>query len=80
MSRLSYLTRRGGGQYYVQLRMPARSGTLPLLRFSLSTSDPVEARTALFKTLTWLMPYRDAQLDFGHFGQALIQNIGSEAM
>ena len=61
VARLSYLTRRDGGRYYLQMRMPARAcgrGS-SLLRVSLGTSDYREARLILAGALTWLIPMRD---------------------
>lgn len=58
---LSYLTRRGGGRYYLQIRMPPGPTWPALLRLSLHTSDAKVARRNLCNALTWLMPFRDAE-------------------
>jgi hypothetical protein len=56
ISRLSYLTRRAGGVYYLQIRMPLLSGTGALFRFSLRTRDYRQARQILVRRLVWLLP------------------------
>jgi integrase len=60
MGRLSYLTRRAGGVYYLQMRMPSLAGALPLFRFSLRTRDYRQARRILLQRLVWLLPLADA--------------------
>ncbi len=61
MTRFSYLTRRQGGVYYLQIRLPqaVRPGT-KLARFSLFTRDYRQARTAVLAHLAWLIPMKDA--------------------
>ena len=60
MGRISYLTRRGGGVYYVQLRHRPDVGLIALCRFSLHTCDHRVARRRLVQRLAWLIPIRDA--------------------
>lgn len=60
MPRLPYLTRRAGGRFYLQIRMPPGSAWPRLLRLSLGTNDPKIARRSLCHALVWLMSFRDA--------------------
>ena len=60
LANLSYLTRRGAGRYYLQIRMPPGPSWPALLRLSLHTSDARLARRNLCNALAWLIPLRDA--------------------
>ncbi|MCK9916499.1 site-specific integrase [Microbacteriaceae bacterium K1510] len=56
MARPSYLSRRPGGRYYLQIRLGKRAAALygrPVLRASLRTSDFDEARKRLMDSLGW---------------------------
>jgi integrase len=57
MARPSYLSRRDGGRYYLQLRLPPNAFALygrAILRASLRTSDFNEARRRLVDNLGWV--------------------------
>jgi hypothetical protein len=56
MARPSYLGRREGGRYFMQIRLGKRSAALyggPILRASLRTADFAEARRRLVDGLDW---------------------------
>ena len=56
MARPSYLGRRAGGRYFMQIRLGKPSATLyggPILRASLRTADFAEARRRLMDGLGW---------------------------
>jgi integrase len=56
MARPSYLGRREGGRYFMQIRLGKRSAALyggPILRASLKTADFAEARRRLVDGLAW---------------------------
>jgi integrase len=57
----SYLTRRSGGVYYLQIRVPKLFGqSSKLWRFSLFVRDYRSARRAVLPYLSWLLPMKDA--------------------
>lgn len=73
MARPSYLARRGGGRYYLQIRLgkqPAKNFGLALLRVSLRTSDFDEARRRLVDNLGWVQELIEAP-DLESFGAML---------
>jgi hypothetical protein len=56
MARPSYLGRREGGRYFMQIRLGKPSAVIygsPVLRASLSTADFAEARRRLMDGLSW---------------------------
>src|SRR5258708_23784304 len=56
MARPSYLGRREGGRYFMQIRLGKPSATLyggPILRASLKTADFAEARRRVMDGLGW---------------------------
>jgi hypothetical protein len=63
MARPSYLSRREGGRYYLQIRLgkvaKARYGR-DFLRASLRTADYAEARKRLANAMTWIREMVDA--------------------
>jgi integrase len=63
MARPSYLSRRDGGRYYLQLSLPKTAAALyggRILRASLRTSDFSEARKRLMGSLGWARELIDA--------------------
>ena len=61
---MTYLARRAGGVFYVQVRVRFFSGTRTLLRYSLRTASYAEAKTRLFAYLRWLLPMQNpAEID-----------------
>ncbi|WBL77245.1 tyrosine-type recombinase/integrase [Bradyrhizobium xenonodulans] len=63
MARPSYLARRAGGRYFLQIRLGKRAAELfqlPLLRVSLRTSDFAEARRRLVDNLGWVLELIEA--------------------
>ena len=64
MATMTYLARRSGGLFYVQVRVRFFSGTRTLLRFSLRTASYAEAKTRLCAYLRWLLPMQNpAEID-----------------
>lgn len=63
MARSSYLSRRDGGRYYLQMRLRSFSPGLPsrLVRFSLGTSDYDTARHLLADRMRWLLPLQTSK-------------------
>ena len=56
MARPSYLGRREGGRYFLQIRLGKPAASLyggPILRASLRTADFAEARRRLMDSLVW---------------------------
>ena len=56
MARPSYLGRREGGRYFMQIRLGKPAASLyggPILRASLRTADFAEARRRLMDSLAW---------------------------
>jgi hypothetical protein len=63
MTRPSYLSRRDGGRYYLQLRLPKTAAALygrRILRASLRTGEFGEARRRLMDNLAWARELIDA--------------------
>jgi integrase len=63
MARPSYLCRREGGRYYLQIRVGKPAAALygrPILRASLRTADFVEGRRRLMDSLGWARELIDA--------------------
>ncbi|CUT13658.1 MULTISPECIES: site-specific integrase [Bradyrhizobium] len=63
MARPSYLARRAGGRYFLQIRLGKRAAELfqrPLLRVSLRTADFAEARRRLVDNLGWVLELIEA--------------------
>jgi integrase len=63
MARPSYLSRREGGRYYLQVRMPEDAKELygrPILRAFLRTSNFTEARRRLMDNIGWVRELIDA--------------------
>ena len=63
MARPSYLARRTGGRYFLQIRLGKRAAELfqlPLLRVSLRTADFAEARRRLVDNLGWVLELIEA--------------------
>lgn len=63
MSRPSYLSRRGDGGYFIQIRLGKPAADLfglPLFRVSLRTSNYAEARRRLVNNLPWVQELIDA--------------------
>lgn len=78
MARPSYLGRRPGGRYYIQMRLGKTAAAIygrPLLRASLRTSDFKEARRRLVENLGWVMEVVQAP-DLEALGGILCDRLG----
>ena len=77
MALLSYLVRRDGGRYHVQMRLGsamARSLESSHLRFSLRTADQRQARRRLLDCIEWAYAFKEA-LDLEAAGAVIARNL-----